>query len=197
MDGTSNRNGSSWNTETIMRTGPEFLVFKGKTHQPASCRLGQEWFAPCPGHLASSQHTLPYVMKSQQNQTHNYVEPMNAYVHYRLLGSPCLLPKFSRYLLMLYLEAHLRTTWPQDQCVQKYGWSLNMWMGDSHKCPQGPPHCGMSQREQRKHSTADLGPEVVVQEIYPLALPWLVQNSKKCSISKIKFDLSRQKVKYL
>ena len=65
MDGTSNRDGSSWNTETIMRTGPEFLVFKGKTHQPASCRLGQEWFAPCPGHLASSQHTLLYVMKSQ------------------------------------------------------------------------------------------------------------------------------------
>ena len=31
-DGTSNRDGNSWNTETIMRTGAEFLVFKGKTH---------------------------------------------------------------------------------------------------------------------------------------------------------------------
>lgn len=31
-DGTSNRDGNSWNAETIMRTGAEFLVFKGKTH---------------------------------------------------------------------------------------------------------------------------------------------------------------------
>lgn len=71
---------------------------------------------PCPGHLASSQHTLPYVMKSQWSQRHNHLEPMNGYVCSGLLGSQHLLSKFFHDLPLLYLyggssQGHMATGW--------------------------------------------------------------------------------------
>lgn len=60
-----------------------------------------------------------------------------------------------------------------------------------------PLHCGMSQRGAEKMLRLKIwnrgcGLGDISTEHYQLA-----QNSKKCSSSKIKFDLSGQKVRYL